>query len=311
MLFRNYFYRPIWNIARVDENITGYLRSREARGVYWCTQASGDLFLADPFALTVDGKTVVLAEEFDYAKGRGRIVALEDEMHPQSARVAIEEPYHLSFPFLVEDGGHVYCIPESYQAREITLYRALAFPTSWIREATLVSDFAGNDSTVVRYGNKWWMFSTDYDMGFSSALCVFYADRLSGPWHAHPMNPVKVDVRSACSAGTPFQHDGSLYRPAQDCSQGYGRRIVINRVATLTETQFAEEPVAIVEPYPGRYNAGTHTLSAAGGRTYVDGLSYAFHPGGLIALAKRQAKVALQTAGVPDDVIARIRRPRT
>jgi hypothetical protein len=96
------------------------------------------------------------------------------------------------------------------------------------------------------------------------------------------MQPAKIDVRSSRPAGTPFEHDGILYRPAQDCSEFYGGRVIINRVNTLTPIDFAEEPVAVIDPYrDGPYSDGIHTLSGAAGAVVVDGMRRVFigrHP---------------------------------
>ncbi|MFX8406684.1 hypothetical protein ABTL65_19795, partial [Acinetobacter baumannii] len=74
------------------------------------------------------------------------------------------------------------------------------------------------DATVFRWGEYWWMTAaTDAaGVGVGSELNAWFASDLLGPWHAHPGNPVKIDVRSARPAGTPFVVDGVLYRPAQD-----------------------------------------------------------------------------------------------
>jgi len=68
------------------------------------------------------------------------------------------------------------------------------------------------------------LFFTDADDGPLTKLRVWFADDLLGSWCPHPGNPVKPDIRSARPAGTPFVHDGALYRPAQDCSRTYGAR---------------------------------------------------------------------------------------
>ena len=71
-------------------------------------------------------------------------------------------------------------------------------------------------------------------------------------------------------AGTPFVIDGVLYRPAQDCSRGYGGTVVVNRVQRLDETTFAEEPVERVAVSASPYTDGTHTLAQREGLVAVD-----------------------------------------
>jgi len=73
--------------------------------------------------------------------------------------------------------------------------------------------------------------------------------------------------------GTPFMHEGQLYRPAQDSSETYGGRLVINRVVQLDTHDYREEFVKCIEPLPGGpHKAGIHTISAVGPNfTLVDG----------------------------------------
>ena len=93
------------------------------------------------------------------------------------------------------------------------------------------------------------------------------------------MNPVKFDVHSSRPAGTPFWHNGSLYRPAQDSSRTYGGAIVINRITKLTLDEFQEETAIHLDPFRHtRYPDGWHTLSAAGSITVLDGKRMAFIP---------------------------------
>ena len=92
------------------------------------------------------------------------------------------------------------------------------------------------------------------------------------PVDAHARNPVKYDVCSARSGGTPFVYRGQLYRPGQDCSETYGGAVRLNRITRLTPQEFAEETAAVVRPDPkGPYPSGLHTLSAFGDWTLIDG----------------------------------------
>ena len=61
----------------------------------------------------------------------------------------IEEPYHLSYPFLFEFEGELYMIPEKARATRVDLYRCVAFPYQWELVKTLIEGFALADSTLV------------------------------------------------------------------------------------------------------------------------------------------------------------------
>jgi hypothetical protein len=185
--------------------------------------------------------------------------------------VAIELPIHMSYPFLLEHRGSIYCVPETCQAREVGLFKAIDFPRRWTKVGPLLTNIGALDSTIFRYEGLWWLACTREENRLSK-LFIWYASDLFGPWKPHAANPVKNDIRSSRPAGTPFFYKGYLYRPAQDCSQAYGKRIVINRVLKLTPREFKEEPVSVIEPNcDWKYPHGVHTISGAGSMTILDG----------------------------------------
>jgi hypothetical protein len=259
------------------------------------------LFLADPFGLVRNGRLTVLCEDLDYRSCKGVISSFELEGSPRRGfgrvqpQPVMEFATHASYPYLLEHQGEIYCIPETARLREVSLYRAHPFPTHWSRVGTLLADVAALDSTVFQYQGLWWLTCTDKDRGAHSKLFIWVAADLFGPWTPHASNPVKIDVRSARPAGTPFVHQGVLYRPAQDCSRTYGGGVVIHRVTRLTPTEFSEEPVAVIRPdATGDYPDGVHTLAAAGNLTLIDGKRLVFKGAEFRrALRRELAKVGL------------------
>jgi hypothetical protein len=204
----------------------------------------------------------------------------------------------MSYPFLLEYEDAVYCIPETYQAREISLFRAGPTLRDWSKVATLVKDFPAVDSTIFRHEGRWWLFCTSQDAGPNSTLFAWHADELTGPWTPHRANPLKTDIRSGRPAGTPFVHDGRLYRPAQDCSTGYGAAVVFNRVLTLTPEDFSEEVAAVLKPDPyGPYPSGLHTVCVLKEHTVIDGARRMFIPQVFATLGRRKAHRLLRKFG--------------
>ena len=93
-------------------------------------------------------------------------------------------------------------------------------------------------------------------------LHLFFSETLRGNWSAHPLNPVKTDVRSSRPAGPVIVHDGALFRPAQDCSRSYGYGLSVNRIDHLTVTRFEETVVTSLRPEAISASCkGVHTLS--------------------------------------------------
>ncbi|MBW1785270.1 MAG: hypothetical protein JRK53_01425 [Deltaproteobacteria bacterium] len=271
-VIRFLLFKDQWNMGIIDEPITALMRSQTIK-VRWVRHPLQDRYMADPFAVFRNGHLLVAFEDYLSRDRRGTIAtALIKGTGLSAIRTVIEDTCHMSYPFLLEHEGQLYCIPETGEAGEVALYRAEEFPRRWVKEAILITGYGGIDSTVIQHDDRWWMFGTDAAEGPDCKLNIWYSDELFGPWRPHAKNPVKVDVRSSRPAGTPFIHEGRLIRPAQDCSESYGRRIVLNRVKKLTPREFEEEAMGVIEPMAqSPYPDGVHTLSAAGNRTIVDG----------------------------------------
>ncbi len=301
-LARSLFRHDHWNVGYVDRPIAWFLDpARPPPPVSWLPAPARDEFFADPFGTWREGRLTILFERFDYRTNLGSISAIE---HPAEAaavpvQIGPQPPVHLSYPYLIEAGEGLMCIPEAHQAGEIGLYGLERFPDRWVKVADLVRGMPIVDATLFRHGGLWWLAGSEATAkGTTCELHLWHAEEITGPWRAHAANPVKVDVRSARPAGTPFVKEGALYRPAQDCSRTYGGRVVINRVETLTPTEFHETPAALVEPDPeGPYPAGLHTLSAAGSGTLIDSKRTIFSPAECRRVFRHHVRSALRRLG--------------
>ncbi len=295
------FRHGLWNVGIVREPIQSFLSTEFHPHIRYLTSGDPDRFLADPFGVARDGTITMLCEDFDYHAHKGNISSVEvangldvDSLLVQP-HMALPLPVHASHPYLFEHQGELYCVPETARLREVGLYRALTFPSRWVKIATLLADVAALDTTIFQHDGLWWLTCTDKDQGAHSKLFIWYADGLFGTWQAHAANPVKIDVRSARPAGTPFVYQGKLYRPAQDCSRTYGGAVVINEVTRLTTAEFREQTVAVINPDPtSPYPDGIHTLSAVGNVTLVDGKRLVFKESVLRRSLRRElAKIGL------------------
>jgi hypothetical protein len=268
-----------WRIGVVDVPIARFLDFDYLPSIRWLPSPAGWKDLADPFlAATAEG-TLLLAEDYDQGKRRGKIVGelAADAGFTGRLSDAIVEDCHMSYPFLLRHDGELYCIPETHQKRGAFAWRWSPQARAWIDPRAILTGVPCVDPTPVFFDRRWWLFFTHKDDGVDSKLRLCFAGSPLGPWHPHPRNPVKCDVRSSRPAGTPFVYRDHLYRPAQDCSRRYGWRLVLNRVTRLTETEFAEEPLRVLDS--DRLGVrGIHTLSGAGGITALDAQSCRFTP---------------------------------
>lgn len=232
-------------------------------------------FIADPFGIERDGVLTVFVEAFDYRVRRGEIhfyqYDREDRLVGQG--IALAEPFHLSYPCLIEDGGDLYMLPEGYKSGGLTLYRCARFPDRW-EPVRRILDVPAIDATVIRHDGRWWMFhalpgAADRAM---REMHVQYADALLGPWTPHAANPVRTGFHTSRPGGSAFVQDGALYLPVQDCLDTYGAAIDLLRIDGLTPTDFRATRVRRFEPNGllEGFGDGLHTLSGLGDVAFID-----------------------------------------
>lgn len=223
-------------------------------------------YLADPFP---DGSGA-LVEHYDYRQGSGEIQRLEPTADGwRLERVRLPVSGHASYPSMATAGGSVYLAPQLTDHAGVRLFRREGH--RWDDLGTIIQDVDARDPTLISWQGSWYLFFTDARQGANSHLYCWIATAPAGPWTPHVLNPVKTDVTSARPAGTPFVHENTLYRPAQDCSTHYGAALVLNRVDTLDATSFEETPLRRIGPLDTAHAAGAHTLSTDGITTWVDG----------------------------------------
>jgi hypothetical protein len=235
-------------------------------------------FLADPIAIERDGKTVLFVEDFHHDREKGVISAIEFAEHGpiRSLPSVLEEPWHLSYLFVMEAEGEVWMIPESSANGEAALYRADPFPATWKKEATLLPNIPATDATIVRHEDRYWLLTTVLKSAHANSdLYLFSAPTIFGPLRAHEKNPVLRDPRSARSAGKIVERGGRLWRPVQDCSGSYGAAVGIAEIICLNDRQYEQRIRSALVPCREWPGGRLHTLSQAGSFEFIDGSAIA------------------------------------
>jgi hypothetical protein len=125
----------------------------------------------------------------------------------------------------------------------------------------LLEDLDYVDPSLLFYNDRWWLFVTAYS---GRRLLLYYADELSGPWTAHPKNPiVDGNMRLSRSAGRVLAEGDSLFRFAQDGEIYYGQQVWACRINRITTEDYEEQPVSkkplLTNGAPRRWNSrGMH-----------------------------------------------------
>lgn len=222
-------------------------------------------FVADPFILPMDDRTTyyLFFETKSSPDNQGDIGAAVSRDGAQTFHylgVVLDEPWHLSYPFVFKEGGDVYMVPEASNSGKLSLYRALdpMDPGSggWILDHVLI-DAPLIDASLVKHEGRWFLFASNRKQRSSKncrELEVWFANGSSihGPWSPHPLNPIRSWQQGSRPAGRPVVSNGSLFRFGQDCRLTYGHRIRAFRVTRMDPWLYEEEEVPFRVPSGGR-----------------------------------------------------------
>jgi len=237
-----------------------------------------DRIWADPHVLRRNNKYYIFIEELVHSLKKGHIslIVMDDKGSYTEPVKVLERDYHLSYPFIIEDNGELYMVPETAENNTIELYKCTLFPSKWELKIILIDNIIAVDSTIIFKDGKYWLFANVVrNKGASSLdeLFLFSSEKLvSNNWISHPQNPIVSDVKQSRPAGNFFIYKDNLYRPSQNCSKRYGYGMRINQVIELTETNYQEKVVDSIFPNWERNLQSTHTISSVNNLTVIDAL---------------------------------------
>lgn len=233
-----------------------------------------ETFVADPFVVEAAGKRYIFVEEFPYSTRKGVISVFEvDETGAKRLGVALEEPFHLSFPFVFAKDGRFYMVPEGQGGGELVLYECEDFPLKWVRKKALLPKVCA-DTVIFENGSLSWMLTTIKGQGRaenSAELHAFFADDPLGEWQPHRANPIVMDASKGRNGGLLSDDQGHIFRVAQRAGfRTYGDGFAIFRIDELTPDTYEESLVREVRPdfFPGL--SGTHHMHSKAGLTVYD-----------------------------------------
>ncbi|TYJ36526.1 hypothetical protein E1A91_A05G312600v1 [Gossypium mustelinum] len=227
-----------------------------ANPVITCASASDSgfpsNFVADPF-LYVQGDVFYLFYEtknsFTMQGDIGVAKSIDKGATWQQLGIALDEEWHLSYPYVFNYLGQIYMMPESSQKGELRLYRVTNFPLEWELDQVIMKKPL-IDSFIIDHNGEYWLFGSEHSSfgATNGRLEIWYSSSPLGPWKPHKKNPIYNTYRSfgARNGGRPFRYNGNLYRIGQDCGETYGRRVRIFKVEVLSRVDYKEVEV----PFP-------------------------------------------------------------
>ena len=237
-------------------------------------------FLADPFVFRRGDLDLCFVEDYDFRTKKGKISVFKITGNEyEELGTALDEPFHLSYPFIFKADNELYMCPETGEIREIRLYKCTEFPLRWSFHKTLIKDVSAVDTNIFFFNDRWWLLTTidSSEIGdVFSELHVFYSDAFdSNTWTPHAKNPVIFDSERARSGG--FFRDGEkLLRVFQRHGglERYGESMGIAQIKDLGVETYREEAVSRIEPSFVPKIIGTHSFSYYNGLLAIDFVKY-------------------------------------
>lgn len=267
-------HRDVWAIAYVEQS--EQVSPPDISSPNWLIAPAGRYF-ADPFLTSHQGQPWVFFEDYNESEKFGHIAA--SPLREFEPRTALKLPWHLSYPFLIESDGELFCIPEQHESGKVSLYRCRRFPDSWVEEAVLLSHFAGVDPTVIYDGEQWWMWVGEQSRQARHHTFLFCAPSLTGPWCEHKQSPAISRCDLARPAGKPWIQDGKWVRPVQIREKTYGGGTALFQVEVLNSAEYLEVEKARWNPRPDwPFPDGLHHICRHGGITIWDAKRVEQHP---------------------------------
>ena len=275
LLFRKVLERllnssPTWRVFIFDSN---WKEIDKTRGVE-IPNPEG-CFSADPFLISSEIGEFLFVEEFSYAQKKAHIAVYDVSTSiPKRLGIALNEEFHVSFPYVFRHENNFYMCPETIASRQVRLYKATNFPLDWKLQSVLLDNICAADPLIFFKDGKFWLLA-NVDPKCSgdshSMLSVFYSDDLqSKSWLQSELNPVLFDASCARNGGLVCTNDSKLRFGQVQGFNLYGESLRAFEIIKINEVEYKEVEVPLPKPDIGSTFIGMHHLSSIGGKTAVD-----------------------------------------
>lgn len=227
-------------------------------------------FQADSFLFVKDDALYLFYEVQHWdAPGYIAMTKTKDLKTWSPPQAVLKEPYHLSFPYVFEDHGNIYMIPESQECDSIRLYQANDDMSSFTFVRTLLSqervngiNFSFNDSHIYKKDGCYYLF-TSYQKDWMYYQELYITDDLlNGTFVKHPQSPICKSNEFGRNGGALIDYKGKLLRVTQDCHKDYGDNISLMEITQIDNIHYEENLFRLnVFPHNNIFINGGHQLN--------------------------------------------------
>ena len=233
------------------------------------------IIVADPFLFVHNDNLYLFYEEKKYRDpGVLKMIRTNDMKTWSEPCIILKEPFHLSYPYVFEDEGQIFMIPETCAAGEVRLYKADNNElSSFSLDSVLLKhdvcetsvDIDFSDSSVYKHSDGQYYLMTTLCINGVNELFLYISDCIRGPYVEHPMSPIVISQKYGRNAGCLLKRDGKLYRVAQDCVKRYGDNIHLFEITDLSDENYSEALIKenLLDTKLDFYSEGGHQLNIA------------------------------------------------
>lgn len=240
-------------------------------------------YFADPFVVDFKEKNYIFVEDYSYKDKKGSISVIEIDKNDNQKifEKIIEEPFHMSFPFVFQYNGIFYMVPETFESNSLKLYKCLNFPDKWVFCYDLISNIKCVDNIIFKKNKIYYLINTgSYQDDFTSQLNIYYSKSpISNKWKKHKLNPVYFSSERGRNGGFISQYN-NLIRVAQNNGinylgdNQYGQEMSLNNIKDISPDSFKEEFIKKIKPTFKENILGTHHMSGIENFTVFDYCKY-------------------------------------
>lgn len=266
-------------------------------GEFRICMPSNRFWHADPILYQGGEKLYVFTEMYDRYRKRGAIGVsfFDDNGELTKAKKVIEEPFHMSFPFIFCIGEDVFMLPETVQSKELRIYKKGETLYDWSlyrnvyienlvdtvvcisEEENILYFISGLEDPDERNKtkNKLRIFTCPIN-SFEKSNKIFRKDFVDDTEKLYGKDVWQYQVRNG---GYPFRMNGKLFRLVQDCDkEHYGKAFCFYQIEKISQQAYKEKIVRKITPddlkisgLPNNVQViATHTYGIAGNTEIID-----------------------------------------
>jgi hypothetical protein len=245
-MFYYYDGEDIWSVASGITNDENEIFPQTIISYEHVDSITPTVFIADPFFIKHDSLYYLFVEHFVNDQGNIAYFVSDDFKNWKFGGVAIDEPFHMSFPQVFEDNGDVYMLPEAGASGNVILYKALSFPDKWVRSDTLIRNVRVKDPALLKKDGFYYIFCVDR----KHVQHVYVSNDLHKGWHEHPASPTGLGNYKRAGGRFIFKH-GDYYLPVQGCEHDYGTSVHLIKIEKITnrEIEISRKNIRYVTPF--------------------------------------------------------------